>query len=127
MKTDGIQSEAVTAEALLRTIREHLDAYEAGRTPNGHHSGGSVLRTEAPDNDAACSIGERLRRVRGTRSRRAFAEAIDVSPNSLFRYESGERSLDAQTILTICRVYDVDPAWLLTGSGNAPSEQRGAS
>jgi len=64
-------------------------------------------------------LGERLLLVRKTSglTRTEYARSIGVHLNTLTRYESGERSPDAETIARICLVHKRSHSWLLTGEG----------
>jgi phage repressor protein C with HTH and peptisase S24 domain len=74
-------------------------------------------------------LGNRIRLVRGSRSRDNFSTAVGVSRNTLMRYERGERCPDAEFLYRICERYQVNPAWLLLGTeqvGDSPSLAQGA-
>lgn len=62
------------------------------------------------------TIGERIRQIRGERSREEFALKIGIHKNTLANYEQGRRSPDSLFLVTLCRLEKVDPAWLLDGS-----------
>lgn len=50
-----------------------------------------------------------------------------ASGSAISRYESGARELSVVTLLELCRVYDVSPAWVLTGvNPNFTDEHRQA-
>lgn len=62
-------------------------------------------------------IGERIRLVRGRRSRDEFSTTVGVSKNTLMRYERGERRPDCDFLFRLCRRYGIDSGWLLLGEG----------
>lgn len=47
-----------------------------------------------------------------------FGQRIGVARNTIANYETGNRTPMEQTILSICREYNVDYVWLTTGTGN---------
>jgi transcriptional regulator with XRE-family HTH domain len=63
------------------------------------------------------SIGERLKIIRGEMTQFEFAEQLSVHPNTVARYERGERSPDSEYIDGIYKRFSVNPRWLLTGKG----------
>lgn len=65
-------------------------------------------------------VGERLRKTRGNLSQTAFAKELGIDRQSVARYESGDRTIDAHVIFNLMVKFNVDPNWLLTGHGNAP-------
>lgn len=67
------------------------------------------------------AIGLRLRQVRGNFTQAAFAEQLGLERKTVNRYESGERAPDALALLRLMQQFGVDPGWLLTGEGHAPS------
>ena len=46
-----------------------------------------------------------------------FAAKIKVSPNSIARYELGDRKPSDAIINSICREFNINEDWLRTGSG----------
>jgi transcriptional regulator with XRE-family HTH domain len=68
------------------------------------------------------SVGERVKSVRGELSQEAFAKLLNISRNSLIRYESGERVPDAELLVKLNVLYNVQPLWLLTGAYEALPE-----
>lgn len=62
-------------------------------------------------------IGERIELIRGKQARESFAAELGVHPQTLARYEKGERLPDSAFLETLSKRYNVDPAWLLTGEG----------
>jgi len=65
------------------------------------------------------SLGERIKQVRKALNltQREFGERIGMKQNSVAQVEMG-RNTSEQTILTICRVFDVNEDWLRNGKGN---------
>jgi len=62
-------------------------------------------------------IGERIVLIRGKQARESFAAELGVHPQTLARYEKGERLPDSAFLETLSKRYSVDPTWLLTGEG----------
>jgi phage repressor protein C with HTH and peptisase S24 domain len=62
-------------------------------------------------------IGERIVLVRGKQPRDSFAAELGVHPQTLGRYEKGERLPDSAFLELLSKRYSVNPAWLLTGEG----------
>jgi len=56
---------------------------------------------------------ENLRKLRGKMSRAAFAEQLRISPNTYYRYETGERVPDIDVLLRIASHANVTTDWLL--------------
>lgn len=83
-------------------------------------------------------ISDRLAsaRARQDLSLRAFAKALEervghrVSFDSVRRYEAGDTVPPADYLAAVCRAFDVDPAWMLLGTGSmrriAPAAQTDA-
>ena len=63
------------------------------------------------------TIGERIRQVRGSTSRKDFAPELSIHVTTLQRYEDGERSPDAEFLSRLCRWKSIRADWLLTGEG----------
>ncbi|KAB2888880.1 MAG: helix-turn-helix transcriptional regulator [Desulfobulbaceae bacterium] len=66
---------------------------------------------------AKMTLAERLRSLRGDTSTADFCRRFGIHRNTLPRYESGERTPDADFLEAICRAYNVNPSWLLLGEG----------
>lgn len=62
-------------------------------------------------------IGDRIKEIRGARSREDFAEMAGVHPNTLARWEKGERSPKSDFILFLVEKMGFSPEWVLTGEG----------
>lgn len=79
----------------------------------------SALGSERND-----GLGRRiyLVRRRARLSREPFAKRIGISAMSLRRYESGDRTPDADTVNAIGEAFDVSVQWLMTGAGIPPSD-----
>lgn len=67
-------------------------------------------------------IGRRLAAVREELglSQEAFADSLGVSKRAYINYEHGEREAPMGVIKAVFDLYQVDMAWLLSGSGEAP-------
>ena len=50
-------------------------------------------------------------------TQKSFAEKIKVAPNSIARYELGDRKPSDAIINSICREFNVNEEWLRTGQG----------
>jgi len=50
-------------------------------------------------------------------TQKGFAEKIKVAPNSIARYELGDRNPSDAIINSICREFNVNEEWLRTGQG----------
>jgi len=70
------------------------------------------------------TFGERLKTIRGSQSREAFASAFNVHPNTLARWEKNERSPDVAFVQRIAKDKGVNPNWLLLGEGVAYDSER---
>jgi len=62
-------------------------------------------------------IGKRLIQIRGELSQKEFATKAGISQNSVSRYENGTTEPGSEVIARICRTFQVDSTWLLTGEG----------
>ena len=63
-------------------------------------------------------ISERIKTVRGSLSRAAFAKKIKITESTLRNYESGLSLPNSDTIAIICETCDTDPEWLILGTGS---------
>ncbi len=65
------------------------------------------------------AIGERIKKVRQAKSltQQKLANIIGIKQNSIALLESGKRNPSDQTLLSICREFHVNEAWLRTGEG----------
>lgn len=50
-------------------------------------------------------------------TQQAMADALGLKQNTIATYEMGRFQPSDRTILDICRIYNVDEAWLRTGAG----------
>ena|GEM_PF-1251933 len=69
------------------------------------------------------AIGQRIRETRGKATQQEFASRLGVGRVSVARYETGERTPDAEFVARISVVCGVDPMWLLVGQ-QRPIEAR---
>lgn len=69
-------------------------------------------------------LGERIKELRGDMSVVEFCRQFGIHRNTLPRYESGERTPDAEFITALIEHYGVDPSWLLMGEGEKYVEPR---
>lgn len=64
------------------------------------------------------TIGERLRMIRGGRSRKEFAAQYGVHPNTIMRYEEGLRKHIPQDFIDLLAGNEnINPIWLMSGEG----------
>lgn len=66
------------------------------------------------------SINERIKELRNALnlSQSKFGEALGVTRTAVCAWENGRRSISEQTIISICREFNVNENWLRNGSGN---------
>ncbi|EHP1714767.1 helix-turn-helix transcriptional regulator [Salmonella enterica] len=69
-------------------------------------------------------LSGRLQVVRGKMTQDEFAKALGVGRTTLIRYESGERVPDANFLQALSLKFNIDPSWLLLGTGNAPEREQ---
>lgn len=64
------------------------------------------------------TLGERIKKVRRSLdlTQQAFAERLGMKRNSIAQIEMGRNTAD-QTIVSICREFNVSESWLRTGAG----------
>jgi len=60
-------------------------------------------------------IGDRIRQIRGRRSRAEFAEELGIHPQTLYMYEKGKRVVDVELVRDLCEKYQVSVEWLIFG------------
>ncbi len=65
------------------------------------------------------SLGQRIRALRGRKSRDAFARELGIHKNTLARYETSQRLPDAAFLKRLCDHGGVTPEWLLAGNGHS--------
>ncbi|KGM96156.1 helix-turn-helix transcriptional regulator (plasmid) [Clostridium botulinum] len=58
-----------------------------------------------------------LRKLKGL-NQSAFAKSLGLSQNHISSIEKGVRGLTTRTINDICRIYNVNPNWLINGTGD---------
>ena len=65
-------------------------------------------------------LNERLKELRKSLnlSQKAFAEKLGITDSGLSNLESGKRNLTEQMIISICREFNVNRAWLVEGAGD---------
>ncbi len=65
-------------------------------------------------------MNERLKELRKylNLSQRVFAEKLGITDSGLSNLESGKRNLTEQMIISICREFNVNRAWLVEGVGD---------
>lgn len=63
------------------------------------------------------SVGDRLRKVRGTIPQPMFAARLGVDKNTIGRYERGERHPDTSFLHALAAEFGVALDWLVTGEG----------
>lgn len=64
-------------------------------------------------------MNERIKEIRKELglTQKDFAEKIRVAPNSIARYELGDRNPSDAIINSICREFNINEEWLRTGQG----------
>ena len=70
------------------------------------------------------TIGERLKMVREAHRmpQDRFAQMIGTTSSAISRYEGGLRGVPVPIIMSICREFNVNRAWLETGEGEMMAE-----
>ena len=65
-------------------------------------------------------MNERLKELRKylNLSQKVFAEKLGITDSGLSNLESGKRNLTEQMIISICREFNVNRAWLVEGVGD---------
>lgn len=81
-----------------------------------HHS------RSAADVAYVFALGERIREVRGKRSRADLANKLHIHVNTLGKFERGESMPDALLVNRICTITGHSVEWLVTGRENAVGE-----
>lgn len=66
------------------------------------------------------SFGDRLKKLRGSVSGKAFADRLGVNRQTLYRYERGERVPDIGFIQTVSAITGASAEWLISGTGAPP-------
>lgn len=66
-------------------------------------------------------VGARIRQIRADRGVAEFAESLEVNRKTVTRWEAGDALPDGPSLLALKEKYGVDPGWVLTGAGAAPT------
>lgn len=66
-------------------------------------------------------IGDRIKQIRGNRSRAEFAEELGIHPQTLYMYEKGKRVVDIFFVQQLCVKFNVSVEWLIFGEGKLQS------
>ncbi len=72
------------------------------------------------NNATVVKVAARLRAARkaaGYKTARAFASQFQIPESTYSQRETGKRALTADIMLEYCELFKINPAWLLTGSG----------
>lgn len=72
--------------------------------------------------ELANGIAARIREARGKLTQAALAERAGIAAPTISRYEAARVMPSAAALDAIGRALEIDPAWLLTGSGEGPAE-----
>ena len=64
------------------------------------------------------TVGERIKAVRGNMSAPEFCKRINIHKNTLYGYELGKSVPNFDFLEEVCRHYNVNPEWLLMGTGS---------
>lgn len=77
----------------------------------------------------ASSIGERLKavRVRAGLAQAAFGEALGYSRRAVINWEQNAAEPSVGVLAKLCRLFDVDPKWVVMGDDLAPRARYGAT
>lgn len=69
-------------------------------------------------------MNERIRDVRkdAKETQDLFASKLSISSNYVYMIEHGLREPSERTLKDICRIYNINETWLLTGEGNMHGE-----
>jgi len=72
------------------------------------------------------TLGERIRYLQKNSGKNQvdFAHTLGVSKGSLILYQKNDRSPDSSFLGTLCKLYRINPAWLLLGEGEPFIEGR---
>lgn len=68
---------------------------------------------------------ERIKLIRKehNQTQQQFADTLGVSKNNIVNYEVGRRGPSAAVVQLICKEYNVNETWLLTGEGEMHASQ----
>lgn len=66
------------------------------------------------------AIGERLKwaREKANLKQNAIANWLGIHNSTLAKYESGQREIDNQTLVSLCEKYNIRLEWVMTGEGD---------
>lgn len=66
------------------------------------------------------TVNQRIRKVREelNLSQAAFGKMINISQSQIASYETGYRKITDRTIKDICREFNVNEDWLISGNGD---------
>ena len=72
--------------------------------------------------DTLVSLGLRIKKVRKLSGlkQELFGQQLGVSKSSVINYETGKRIPDALFLIRILENFNVDPIWLMLGTGDMP-------
>ena len=72
------------------------------------------------NNNDELKIGERLIALRKKKkiTQRELAKSLNLSANHICSMEKNSRSVTFRTLKELCRIYNVNETWLLTGKGD---------
>lgn len=70
------------------------------------------------------NLGNRLKEIRGHKSRDEFAAQFAVHRNTLAAWEKELTSPDAKFLTSLCLKYNISPLWLLLGQGTKSGEEQ---
>lgn len=75
------------------------------------------------------SIGKRLKavRVRAGLAQAAFGEALGYSRRAVINWEQGAAEPSVGILAELCRLFDVDPKWVVMGEDLSPRARYGAT
>lgn len=72
-------------------------------------------KKEPVTNDIRIGFAQRLEELKGSRSERAFAKEIGISPTALHQYLKGQSEAGMTNLLRIANACNVSVSWLMTG------------
>jgi len=76
------------------------------------------------DTETLIAIGDRIRRIRGSRNQQEFADLLGVSRSVISNYEAGRRLPNGETVNKIAEIGQKTPAWVLTGGDNKSTNEQ---
>ena len=72
------------------------------------------------------TLGDRIKLIRNRLSQKEFSEKFGIGIATLRRYETGVNPPDSEFLLTLCREYDLNPAWILAEEGPMHKDHEGS-